>query len=101
MNSIDLSPEALTRLKVLARKATPGPWLNPGRQFIVSVVSKEEPIICDVKSENTRNDIAYIAAAHPGVILAMCEEIERLRKQVSNLTIERLNGWQNTCRRPL
>lgn len=30
---------------------------------------------------NQKADAAYIAAAHPGVILAMCEEIERLREE--------------------
>lgn len=87
--AIDLvSPERLQRIRELAEKATPGPWFNPGRQFIVSAASKDEPIICDVKSEDARNDLAYIAAVHPNVIRAMCEEIEHLRKQVVCLNRE-------------
>lgn len=94
-DSIDLSPEALTRLKALAQKATPGPWID----YEGSIYQKNEGCfwIVDVGRtiEDRQEERAYIAAAHPGVLLAMCEEIERLRAQVA--TQEVLSGEDDAC----
>lgn len=85
--AIDLvSPERIQRIRELAQKATPGPWELTGI-----------PDVTDILTANTRNvicsphrlrDATYIAAVHPGVLLAMCEEIERLREQVALLNKE-------------
>ncbi|MGE9985403.1 hypothetical protein [Desulfovibrio sp. SGI.169] len=99
MNNIDLSPEALSRLKTLAQKATPGPWKSDVDGFGVYV--DYEPVVERTYGYGCRNDFvcdlndgeyheyvdekeqaataSYIAALHPGMVLAMCEEIERLR----------------------
>ena len=76
---IDISPEELIRLKTLAQKATPEPW-QPS--FVAGCVTIGQ------------NQV-YIAAVHPGVFLAMCEEIERLRDQVA--TQEVLSGEDDAC----
>lgn len=75
MSSIDLSPEALTRLKALAQKATPGPWHLTGIPDVVDILSVGNRLIC---SPCKMGDAAFIAAVHPGLILAMCDKIERL-----------------------
>ena len=69
---IDISPKELTILKTLAQKATPERW-QPS--FVAGCVTIGQ------------NQV-YIAAAHPGVLLAMCEEIERLRAEVARLEKE-------------
>lgn len=103
MNSIDLSPEALTRIKALAQKATPGPWIKKVRPKIsvdndatfITTEARESDALFEIArlefinaydgrklskfSREQRANAAFIAAAHPGVVLAMCEEIERLR----------------------
>lgn len=108
--AIDLvSPERLQRIRELAQKATPGPWKVSGK-FTCQVVVDYQPqkgraggygsgddFVCFLNDgENgTYNDekeqtntAAYIAAVYPGVVLAMCEEIARLRKQVALLDKE-------------
>lgn len=106
MNSIDLSPEALTRLKTLAQEATPGPWYMDGatticpphnykKELVKSQMGAMGVYLPSIAYCNQKADAAYIAAAHPGVILAMCEEIERLRAQVA--TQEVLSGEDDAC----
>lgn len=87
--AIDLvSPERLQRIKELAQKATPGPWID----YEGSIYQKNEGCfwIADVGRtiEDRQEERAYIAAAHPGVILTMCAEIERLRERVALLNKE-------------
>lgn len=110
MNSIDISPEALERIKALAQRATPGPWitqdssaLGDDASFVTSGKRVEEGLLEIARVNGTepaygkrgdkfvreqRANAAFIAAAHPGVILAMCEEIERLRERVALLNKE-------------
>lgn len=76
---IDISPKELTILKTLAQKATPERW-QPS--FVAGCVTIGQ------------NQV-YIAAVHPYVFLAMCEEIERLRAQVA--TQEVLSGEDDAC----
>lgn len=101
--AIDLvSPERIQRIRELAKKATPGPWVavngnvcldyDPGRKRIPSMYNPDyNTMVCQVwdcdfwsllDSAESRNIAEYIASVHPGVVLALCEEIEMLRKQV-------------------
>lgn len=88
MTDIDLSPEFIAHLKTLAQEATPGPWID----YEGSIYQENEGCfwIADVGRtiEDRQEERAYIAAAHPGVLLAMCEEIERLRAEVARLEKE-------------
>lgn len=75
--AIDLvSPERLQRIRELAEKATPTAW--------------EADVIADIINERSGRelDAAYISAVHPGVVLAMCEEIELLRKSAARFNKE-------------
>lgn len=115
--AIDLvSSERLQRIRELAEKATPGPWKAVG-EFTCQVVTDYAPqkeraggygsgnnFVCFLNDgengvyndeEEQNNTATFIAAAHPGVILAMCEEIERLREQVA--TQEVLSGEDDAC----
>lgn len=84
-----------TKLRELAQKATPGPWevvycdigrheicdgnFNADHEHIGSFVVMADddaespfPIICE-------HDAEYIAAANPATVLALLDEIDRLR----------------------
>lgn len=111
-DSIYLSQEALARLKALAQKATPGPWCADrdgygvhtqytplkertfgygcGNDFVCNLNDGEYHEYHDAKEQ--MNTAAYIAATHPGVVLAMCEEIERLRAEVDHKAVKIQNG---------
>lgn len=104
-----VSPERLQYIKELAQKATPGPWKAAG-EFTCQVVTAYAPqkeraggygsgndFVCFLNDgengvyndeEEQNNTAVYIAAVHPGAILAMCEEIERLRAEVARLEKE-------------
>lgn len=108
--AIDLvSPERLQRIRELVKKVTPGPWVainsdvrldyDPGRPRIL--YSMHNPafntMVCQAwdtdfwsltDSAESRNIAEYIASVHPGVVLALCEEIERLRESVALLNKE-------------
>lgn len=92
----ELTPEKLAKLRELAKAADPylmnEPWVYSGgvepMVFIgVSVV------VCDI-ADNGDSEIAdafgrHIAAADPQTVLALVEEVERLRKE---------NGyWMEEC----
>lgn len=88
----------LADLEAKAKATTPGPWIQPGRCLVVSIVSKREPIIGDMK---TVANATFIAANDPTTILADIDEILRLRAEVERLekethwlaTAAANNGW--------
>lgn len=64
------------RLRELAEKAAPGPWLAQGRE----VAARREPGPgVFVAQPCTRADQAYIAAVSPDVVIALLDELARLR----------------------
>ena len=73
------------RLRALAEAATPGPWEDVSNRYgyDVSETWAVEPVapsvhnICHVTVG--QRDAAYIAAADPQTVLALLDEIERLR----------------------
>lgn len=73
-----------TQLRALATAATPGPWEyiptapNRGVDFVRTELG---PTVCDFGGyPPTRADAAFIAAANPTAVLALLDEIERLRE---------------------
>lgn len=82
--------ESLLERRKLAEMATPGPWKNPGRCFVVSRAISEEPIVCDVH-DNAKHNIPYLCANSPKEVMADIDEILRLRAQVERL--EREADW--------
>lgn len=109
MNKIDLSSEALQKRREIAENATKGPWeidypeTTSGWGFCVSQTSGVgNHIICQIKSDRridtTKPDLPFIPrqkvkemdAAHiainsPVDVIAMIDEIERLRKEIAEL----------------
>ena len=74
----------LSELETLARAATPGEWEKRkwgGREWPekrISVASGNTAIVISpryAKEQQVENDAAYIAAANPATILALCEII--------------------------
>lgn len=106
--SIDLSPEALNHIKELAQKATPGPWAYTGlassngsyRNGHIHQEGRDgnECVIVSLNSmANPRclEDALFISWFHPGIALAMCAELERLRADVARL--EKEADWLAQC----
>ena len=70
-----------TKLRELAQKATPGPWLlwaTEWNLYLVQSGREGDGSIVDT-AYSRRNDIDYIAAANPATVLALLDEIDRLR----------------------
>lgn len=95
----DLTPDRLQELRRIAEAATPGPWGIPGEN-VFRVVAPEtqnqgDPyyrwaVIADadpssVDGEQAAANACYIAAFHPPTVLAMLDEIERLRRELDTL----------------
>lgn len=70
-----MSAPDLAALRALAEKATPGPWAPDAEGSIVLRVGTEFKL----SGCFYHWDAAYIAAAHPGAVLALLDEVERLR----------------------
>lgn len=78
---IILSGITLTKLRRLAERATPGKRIaeylsDGGHRVIATGRLGGERIVCDGVG---RNDAEFIAAASPEMVLAMADEIVRLR----------------------
>ena len=83
-----ISPESLARLRELAEKATPnGRWQIVKWEHHTDEVSISEDSLCATYSfvapSNAQHDEAYLAAANPATVLALLDEVERLRKRLS------------------
>ena len=78
-----MTDDDIKRLKRLAEQATPGPWrVNmKGHSYheVARVNDLEIAPPNSVELAHSTIDAAYIAAASPDVVLALLDEIERLR----------------------
>lgn len=72
-----LSPEARQQLRALCEAATPGPWEHLEASDAVWSADDDELI---AETPDQVADAAYIAAAHPGVVLRLLAEVERLEQ---------------------
>lgn len=73
-------------LKVLADRATPGPWDTDGFFRENKVYRRYPPSEVITRSKGlTRDNAAYIAAMHPGTCRAILREIDRLEILVKSL----------------
>ena len=82
-------------IKAAAEAATPGPWIEAGPsygepkpRFYNSVVTEEDEDgdwldICCSTSDNTDADMTHIATANPTAVIALCDEVERLRDKLA------------------
>lgn len=77
-----------TRLRALAEKATPGPWDGEYKYGIMTADRSRNIVSWDYAwgdSANECDDKPFIAACSPDVILALLDEVERLRALVAAL----------------
>lgn len=67
-------------LRRLAEAATPGPWHDKTHCTVNSGAPLFE-VVADTEMDHARTveNASYIAAAHPAAILALLDEVERLR----------------------
>lgn len=71
----------LKKLRELAEKANPGPWIEKRDPFDVErihVVDQDDEIICSVRG-TTRNSY-FIATANPQAIIELLDRLERYEK---------------------
>jgi hypothetical protein len=81
-----LTPEEqaeIAAIKARLEAITPGPWKNPGRQFIASHADSSEPLVCDVLN-NTAGNIPFIAHA-PEDINTLLAIVKRQEKSIGIL----------------
>ena len=78
-------------LKRLAEAATPGPWSFDGSYICPARIEGETTYVetwrAVADSHQTEN-VRFIAAANPAVILELIEEVEALREKASELSVE-------------
>ncbi len=82
----EITNEELTRLKVLAEAATPGPWVSCHHQ----VAADDGGLIAEFSSttgryESEKMNRNYVAAASPDVILALIAKVESLAADAERL----------------
>lgn len=73
-----IDQEKLTDLRAKAQAATPGPWVRHHERYGVSVRNADGGFDW-VGSCDTEADRNYIVATDPATVLALLDEIERLR----------------------
>lgn len=104
-------------IKAAAEAATPGPWVEAGPsygepkpRFFNSVVTDEDEDgdwldICCSTSDNTDADMTHIATANPATVIALCDEVERLRHgngmPLSMLGVDQLRQENDDLRREI
>lgn len=87
------------RLRELAEKATPGPWRSNPRTAKVYYLASggDSADLSYILSENEASDAEFIAATDPQTVLALLDEIDRLRTG-RDLSIERTrNSFTGEC----
>lgn len=102
------------KLRELASAATPGPWTTKAeRQRPRAIVAAGTEQIADAAEhvhwtdQQCERNAAYIAAAHPGAVLALLDQLEQARKE-RDVTAEAIATWLDEyeptldeCRRSL
>lgn len=75
-----------TTLRRLAEAATPGPW-HDKMHCTVNSGHPHFEVVADTEMDHERmtENAAYIAAVHPAAVLALLDEVERLRAEVARL----------------
>lgn len=93
------TPEGRAELRRLARAATPGPWTsegwnpeaNPLTLWVKQYGAVSDPILATTSTSGAgsltqaRDNATYIAAAHPGAVLALLDEYDKLEADFNRL----------------
>ena len=79
----DLTPARLADLRAVAKAATPGPWTIRNSYGFFGIVPADGPAVTGMpaKGKDRKHNAAHIAAFDPPTVLALLEEIERLRAE--------------------
>ncbi|WP_304048634.1 ead/Ea22-like family protein [Desulfovibrio piger] len=77
MSDKPMTQEELAEIRDLAEKAMPGSW-----EDVAACLE------CPREVGISRQDLAYIAAANPKTVLALLDEVKRLREEVARLDKE-------------
>lgn len=83
-----LPPEELARLRELAKAATPGTWCvddRGGGWYLVKSPSRSCSLVRECCESCVEEDARFIAAANPETVLALLDEVERLRAENEKL----------------
>ena len=78
----------LKKLRELAEKANPGPWIEKRDPFDVErihVVDQDDEIFCSVRG-TTRNSY-FIATANPQAIIELLDRLERYEKALEKIPL--------------
>ena len=67
-----------TKLRELSQNATPGPW-EQINHIVFTETGDLEWVVANARSGNSIIDAEYIAAANPAAVLALLDEVDRLR----------------------
>lgn len=89
----ELKLERLSELRRIAEAATPGPWwvdgwearTKDGDRFIASIAPAFQGASPDASCWEVDANIQHIAAFDPPTVLALLDEIERLRRERETL----------------
>ena len=69
----------IDRLRAAAEKATKGPWQRDDRYVMNGLIDK---VVCTCEDGPLGVDADHIAACDPTTIIALCDEVERLRQEL-------------------
>lgn len=96
----DLTPERLAELRALAEAATPGPWTveshwepicgprETGTTWYIPCLARWHGLPTSVHFGKDEATARYVAAVSPDVVVALFDEIERLRFIVDDVAAE-------------
>ncbi len=89
-----------TQLRELAQKASPGPWYTsaPSEHAVWYDIKDGRYLIADTSSGFTDDGNAeYIAAANPATVLALLNELDRLRTiEAAASNLAKVKGRHNS-----
>lgn len=80
-------------LRKLCKSATPGPW-EQINHIVFTETGDLEWVVANARSGNSIIDAEFIAAANPATVLALLDELDRLR----NVESATLQGEKIGCR---
>lgn len=84
----DITPEKLAKLRELAQAANQTPWRRHDYNYVIPEDYEGTFETCWIATCFTGEDAAHIAAADPQTVLALVEEVERLRLERDFLVSE-------------
>ena len=83
-------------LRKLCKSATPGPW-EQINHIVFTETGDLEWVVANARSGNSIIDAEYIAAANPATVLALLDELDRLRTiEAAARNLAKVKGRHNS-----